>query len=64
MVDKRYAVDPAYRIYAENRVDIIRLEQLPKLVPRVMEAYGIADRLPQAVERPRLFEMFVSVSAY
>ena len=27
VIDKRYAVDPAYRVDAENRVDIIRLEQ-------------------------------------
>ena len=46
VIDKRYAVDPAYRVDAENRVDIIRLEQSPELVPCIVRVHGVFDCLP------------------
>ena len=57
VVDKRYAIDPSHGIDAEDRIDTVRLELLPELVPCVMRAHGVFDRLPQTIERARLFQV-------
>lgn len=56
MVDKRYTVNSARGIYAEDRVDTVRLQQLPELIPSIMRTHGIPDALPQAVERTLFFQ--------
>jgi len=57
VVDKRYAVNPSYGVDPENSVDTFRFEQLSELVPCVMRAHGVFDRLPQTIERARLFQV-------
>lgn len=59
VVDKRYAVDSAHGVDTENSVDTLRFELLPKLVPYVVRAHGIFDRMAQMVERARLFQFFL-----
>ena len=49
VVDKRYAVNPSYGVDPENSVDTFRFEQLSELVPCVMRAHGVFDRLPQTI---------------
>ena len=57
VVDKRYAVNPSYGVDPENSVDTFRFEQLSELVPCVMRVHGVFDRLPQTIERARLFQV-------
>ena len=45
MVNESHAIDSADRIDAEDSVDVLRLEQLPKLVPRIVRTHGIPDWL-------------------
>ena len=56
MVNESHAIDSADRIDAEDSVDVLRLEQLPKLVPRIVRTHGIPDCLSQPVERPVLLQ--------
>ena len=59
VVDKRYAVDSPCGIDTENSVDTFRFELLPELVPCVVRAHGVFDRMAQIVERSRLFQFFI-----
>ena len=59
VVDKRYAIDSACGVDTKNSVDTFRFEQVPKLVPCVVRAHGIADRQLQPIERSRLFQPFL-----
>ena len=56
MVNESHAIDSADRIDAEDSVDVLRLEQMPKLVPRIVRAHSIPDCLSQPVERPVLLQ--------
>ena len=56
MVNESHAIDSADRIDAEDSVDVLRLEQLPKLVPRIVWAHGVFDCLPKSVERSVLLQ--------
>lgn len=56
MVNESHTIDSADRVNAENRVDILRFEQSPELVPCIVWAHGIPDTLPQPVERPVQFQ--------
>ena len=57
MVDKSYTINSAYGIHTEYRIYTVRLQQLPELVPCVMRVHGVFDRLPQTIERARLFQV-------
>lgn len=57
MVDKSYTINSAYGIHTEYRIYTVRLQQLPELVPCVVRAHGVFDRLPQTIERARLFQV-------
>ena len=59
VVDKRYAVDSPCGIDPENSVDTVHLQQLPELVPCIMRAHGVFDRMAQMVERSRFFQSFL-----
>ena len=59
VVDKRYAVDSAHGVDTEYRVDTVRLELLPELVPCIVRTHGVFDRMAQMVERSRLFQSFL-----
>ena len=59
VVDKRYAVDSPCGIDPENSVDTVCLELLPELVPCVVRAHGVFDRMAQMVERARCFQFFI-----
>ena len=59
VVDKRYAVDSAHGVDPENSVDTVRLEQLPELIPCIVWAHGVFDRMAQMVERSRFFQSFL-----
>ena len=56
MVNESHTIDSADRVYAENRVDILRFEQSPELVPCIVWAHGVFDCLPKPVERPVLLQ--------
>ena len=56
MVNESHAIDSADRIDAEDSVDVLRLEQLPKLVPCIVRTHSIPDCLSQPVERPVLLQ--------
>ena len=56
MVNESHAIDSADRIDAEDSVDVLRLEQLPKLFPCIVRAHGVFDCLPQPVECPVLLQ--------
>ena len=59
VVNKRYAVDSAHGVDTENSVDTLRFELLPELVPCVVRAHGVFDRMAQMVVRARLFQFFL-----
>lgn len=59
VVDKRYAVDSAHGVDPENSVDTVCLELLPELVPCIVRAHGVFDRMAQMVERSRLLHSFL-----
>ena len=50
MVYKRYAVDSSDGINSKDRVNMVRSEQLPELVSRIMRTHGVPCCLPQLVE--------------
>ena len=52
----RPAGNDAVRVNAENRVDILRFEQSPELVPCIVWAHGVFDCLPKSVERSVLLQ--------
>ena len=56
MVNESHAIDSADRVNAENRVDILRFEQSPELVPCIVWAHGVFDCLPKSVERSVLLQ--------
>ena len=56
MVNESHTIDSADRVNAENRVDILRFEQSPELVPCIVWAHGVFDCLPQPVECPVLLQ--------
>jgi hypothetical protein len=56
MVNESHTIDSADRVNAENRVDILRFEQSPELVPCVVRAHGVFDCLPKSVERSVLLQ--------
>ena len=43
MVNESHTIDSADRVNAENRVDILRFEQSPELVPCIVWAHGVFD---------------------
>ena len=56
MVNESHTIDSADRVDAEDSVDVLRLEQLPKLVPCIVRTHSIPDCLSQPVERPVLLQ--------
>ena len=56
MVNESHTIDSADRVNAENRVDILRFEQSPELVPCIVWAHGVFDCLPKSVERSVLLQ--------
>ena len=56
MVNESHAIDSADRVDAKDRVDVLRFEQLPKLVPCIVRTHSIPDCLSQPVERPVLLQ--------
>ena len=59
MVNESHTIDSADRVNAENRVDILRFEQSPELVPCIVWAHGVFDCMTQMVERVRFFQLFL-----
>ena len=57
VVDEGRTVNPSHGIYAEHDIDTVRFQQLPKLFPCIVRAHGVFDRLPQTIERARLFQV-------
>lgn len=55
MVNESHTIDSADRVNAENRVDILRFEQSPELVPCIVWAHGVFDCLPKSVSVPSCF---------
>jgi len=61
MVNESHAIDSADRVDAKDRVDVLRFEQLPKLVPCIVRTHSIFDRLPQLVECAFFFQFYFRV---
>ena len=59
VVDECHPVNPTYRIDPEDSIYIVGLEQSPELVPCIVWAHGVFDRMTQMVERVRFFQLFL-----